>query len=187
MRCKQKTDRMVLTMGAPACAVAIYLALFGFLGCALILTDCFSRELSQPKTLGELFFILLSLFLAFCGLWMVVTSIGHKIVIDAEGVHETQMFPIRKHVLLKWEEIADWGFAYERTIRTGRGIPVNVYALYFSDIKLPMQEKYIMEKKIDKECISLRIGEGQIKRLYPIIVKYCCHYTEILPFRTRFA
>ncbi len=185
MRCKQQFDRLVIKEGLEKFVEALFLLLLGFTAILLILTEGFSKEFSQPKSLGALFGVILFFLLALMGAWLLALLVGYEIIIDSKGICERRILPLGRRASFQWSEIGDWGYTFVGKQRVYRGVYRDSYVFYFADIKLPMQEKNCMEKKVDGDCIFFNISKAEIKTLCPIISEYCRSFTNIEPFRSR--
>ena len=185
MRCKQEFDRLIIKNGRGTIASFVFITLFFSFSVVLILTDGLTQKLSQPKSLGELGLVFFSLLFVFFCAWGLLELAGYEIIIDSEGVRESRLLPIGKRRSFQWAGIGDWGYTFVG-IQRGRYMRQrDIYVLYFADIKLPMQEKNCMEKKVDGECIQLSVSTKQIRKFYPVIREYSRHYTNVEPFCSR--
>ena len=185
MRCKQEFDRLVIKNGWGTIVSFVFITLFFSFSVVLVLTDGLTQKLSQPKSLGELGLVVFSLLFVFLGAWGMLSLAGYEIIIDSEGVRERRTLPIGRRRSFQWAGIGDWGYTFLGSQKVNKYARHDVYVLYFADIKLPMQEKNRMEKKVDRECIQFSVSTEQIKQFYPVIREYCCHYTNVEPFCSR--
>ena len=172
MRCKQEGEKMILIpkSGFKINRIAKLLIIF----CILTMI-CLSLPLNSDNLPIFIAVAILWGMAIVLGVWMLVTNLGYRIVIDETGVREERVFLKKKCLSLSWNQIQDWG--YSRFDQKSK----SAYVLYFSDLPLSSDNG---RKAVTKNCIRL-VGEyRQIQtQMDTAVIPFCGGFSPVWPFR----
>ena len=101
----------------------------------------------------------------------------YRIVINAHGIYEKPMLPVRKPRFYPWNQLIDWGISYFVSDRYG----TQYYELYFSDRALSADKRNEKRKKANK-AITLSFEEYDYDRVKIEVLPYVLQYTDMIPF-----